>query len=377
VLLVDDVFKNEARISDDEFEWNWDTIGELEGYKEIEVFIVNEHAPFSIGKRISEDWQKKEGVDASATIFLLPPRFSMTVQECIAEGDDVIISGEATGTDNVYIIVINSKGDVVFPPARIAKVTLVEEGEWEETLDELDRGRYVVISVHKGKDGETNAIKENGAWVAGSEGKTSEQRIEILTDALSSAGSDDLFEKTYFSVSTPKVSLKVPETVEIDEEINVTAETNIRECEKAFVSILLAQNSTIIKKTSAFVKNGGMNASINTSGLLPGIYNISVDIRERAHDEKEIILVEKREQEGEGEDEEESLTQNESLPESGSAEKANESVGTKDNEGGSKEISPKGYGGERKVLIPVNIWDLLIAIIVATSISIATRQRRR
>jgi hypothetical protein len=95
VLLVDDVFKNEARISDDEFEWNWDTIGELEGYKEIEVFIVNEHAPFSIGKRISEDWQKKEGVDASATIFLLPPRFSMTVQEYIAEGDDVIISGEA------------------------------------------------------------------------------------------------------------------------------------------------------------------------------------------------------------------------------------------------------------------------------------------
>ena len=74
VFLVDNVFKNEARISDDEFEWDWDTSGEDEGSREIEVFILSEHAPFSIGENVSEDWQRGEGVDASAIICLLPPK---------------------------------------------------------------------------------------------------------------------------------------------------------------------------------------------------------------------------------------------------------------------------------------------------------------
>ena len=35
VLVIDDVFKGKARISADKFEWDWDTRGELDGYREI------------------------------------------------------------------------------------------------------------------------------------------------------------------------------------------------------------------------------------------------------------------------------------------------------------------------------------------------------
>lgn len=362
VFLVDDVFKNEARISDGKFEWDWDTSGEFDDYREIEVFIDSAHA-FSMGDRVSEDWQRGEGVDASATIFLLLPAFCMTAPKNIAKGDDVVISGNATGTDHVYVIVINYKGEVMFPANGIARTTPVEEGEWAENLGELDSGTYAVISMHEGKDGITDAINDDDKWAIGDKGKTLEQRVAILEDALCSAGSDDLFELAYFSVSIPKVRLAVSGTVEIGTAISVNAETNIKSGEKAFVS--LSFNSSVLKKISVLVENGSVNASINTSGLQPGTYNVAVDVRGRASDENTVILVEK-EAEEEQEGKEESIPQNESLAEPEDVEEAIESAG---------ELKESLEGEERE--IPVSVCDLLIAVIVAISISIAMKRRSR
>lgn len=374
VLLVDDVFKNKARISDEEFEWGWDTGGEPAEYREIEVFIVNESelSSTSLGETISDAWQREHGVDASATIFLFLPAFSMAVTRNIAKGDGVVISGTAIGTDHVYVIAINYKGEVMFPPgenagAVTAKTTPVKNGEWEENIGELDSGRYTVIALYEGKDGMTDAIK-GGMWEAGDKGKTLEQRVAILEDAITSAGSDDLFERADFSVHAPKVILKEPKTVvEIGDEITVKAETNIREGEKAFISLFQNSNSNNLKKTFARVENGSVNASINTSGLLPGKYNIAVDISGRASAEKEIILVEKKEVVEEGKEE---IAQNESLTEPGTAEKANESIGV-----GEGEIN-ESYEEEEERKIPVNVWDLVIAVVVAIFISFAVRGRR-
>ena len=382
VFLVDDEFKGEARISEKKgekvFEWDWDTEGELDGYHGIEVFILSEgeyarfSANYSVGQLVDDDWQRGAGVDASAGILLLLPEFSMTVSRNIAECDEVVISGEATGTDHVYVIVFNYKGEVMFPAGGIAKTTAVEDEEWEENIGELDSGRYTVIALYEGKDGVTDAIK-GGKWVAGDESKTLEQRMAILEDAMSSAGSDDQFGKRDFSVSTPKVSLEVPGTVEMGDAITVKAETNIREGEKAFIS--LSFNSSIIKKTSVLVKNGGsVDASINTSGssrLLPGRYKVAVDISGRAYDEKEVILVEKKEEEQEGEEGKESMPQNESVTEPEAVAGAKESVGE-----GDGEINESQEGGEQERKIPVNVCDLLIAIVMAIFISIVVKRRR-
>lgn len=368
VLLVDDVFKNKARISDKKFEWDWDTSGELDGYWEIEVFIVDESFSEEL---VSDAWQREHGVDASATIFLFLPTFSMTVPKNIAKGDDVVISGTVIGADHVCVIVINYRGEVVFPPGGTAGVvnastTPVEDGKWAENISELDSGRYTVIALYEGRDGITDAIKD-GKWVVGDESKTLEQRVAILLDAITTAGSDDLFEKADFSVSAPKVILKVPETVEIGDEITVKAETNIREGAKAFVS--LSQNSSVLKKTFALVENGSVNASINTSGLLPGEYNVAVDISGRASDEKEIMLVEKKVQEGGNE----TMKQNESLtePMSGTVEEGNESMGV-----GEGEINESYEEEEEERKMPLSVGDLHIAVVVAIFISFAARRRR-
>ncbi|MCK4732548.1 MAG: hypothetical protein KAT65_08820, partial [Methanophagales archaeon] len=362
VFLVDDIFKKEARISGDKFEWDWDTSGELDGYREIEVFILSEHATdtFSVGDHVGEDWQRGEGVDASTTIFLLLPEFSMTVSKNIAKGDDVVISGTVIGADHVYVIVMNHKGEVMFPPDGTtdvikARTTSVEDGKWEENIGELDSGRYTVIAFYEGKDGVTDAINDNDEWEAGDKGKTLEQRVAILEDALTSAGSDDLFERADFSVHAPKVILKEPKTVvEIGDEITVKAETNIREGEKAFISLFQNSSSDILKKTFALVENGSVNASINTSGLLPGKYNIAVDISGRASAEKEITLVEKKEVVEEGKEE---IAQNESLTEPGTVEEANESIGIGVGEG---EINESYEEEEEERKIPVSVGDLLI-----------------
>ena len=361
VLVIDDVFKGDARISDDKFKWDWDTSGELDGYREIEVFIVNESFSEEL---VSEEWQKKEGVDASAGIFLLLPMFSMNVPEDIAEGDDVVISGTAIGADHIYVIVINYKGEVVFPYSENvgvinARTTPVEEGTWEEKIADLDNGRYAVISLDKGRDEETYAI-DNSEWAAGGEGKTMEQRVAILEDAITSAGSDDMFELAYFSVSTPQVSLDLPETAEVDDELRVTAETNIKDGEKAFVS--LSFNANIIKTTSTLIEDGSVHTSIDTSGLQPGRYNVAVYISGRASDEKEVILVEKTEEESE-----ESLPQNESLAEPEAIAEVNESVG----------VGNESLKEEQEQKTPMNVWDVLIALAMATFVSVGMKRRCR
>ena len=282
VFVIDDVFKCEVPITDDYFKWYWDTSGESDGGREIKVFILSEHVPFTIGENVSEDWQRKEGVDASAYIFLFPPMLSMTVPKCIADSDDVVINGTATGTDNVYIIVIDSKGKVISPVIENASVvtaamTPVEDGEWTEIIGELDIGDYAVIALCEGRDGRTNAIG-NGKWVIGNENNTLEERVAILTDR--STGSDDLFMLFNFTIEPAYVCFNPIENVRIGEPLEITGKTN-RESGTE-IGIWATDGCTILSTVLTEVKwstvdHGVFTATIETTGAVPGIYAIKAD----------------------------------------------------------------------------------------------------
>nr|QNO53038.1 hypothetical protein GKHFHOKN_00014 [Methanosarcinales archaeon ANME-1 ERB6] len=369
VFVIDDVYKGDAAIVDDEFEWYWDTACELDGYYGIDVFILNDRPDpkkFPIGGEFPEYWQREKGVDASASLFLNCPAFSMTAPKGIAKGDPTVISGTVTGADHVYVIVFNYRGEVMFPytenrGAVPANATFVEEGKWTETLSALDFGDYTVIALDKGKDGRTRAINENGEWEIGGESKTLEQRVAILMDAITFAGSDDLYVKACFSVSAPEVILTVPETVEIGTAISVKGETNIKDGMEAFVLLLF--NSSVMDKTTVVVASGSVSASFNTSGLQPGGYNVAVDVSGRASAEKVVVLVEKGK---------EPIPKNESLTEPApeAVKDANETVG----EG--EFLNETGDGWEEvQKKIPVNMCDLLIAVVVAIFISFVVRRR--
>jgi hypothetical protein len=217
------------------------------------------------------------------------------------------------------------------------------------------------MALHRGKDGTTDAI-ENGEWVTGSEGKTLEQRLTILESLSNAAGSDDMFKLAYLSVSPPRVSLDVPETVELGDELRVKAATNVKNGEKAFISLVF--DLEVIEKTSMLVENGSLQADFSTNGLQPGAYNVRVEIGARASDEKELLLVEKQKQEG---DENEHVTQqNESVPEPETTGKKAETAG---------EIN-KSQEKEKAFKLAVNVWDVLCALLMAVLVLIREKRLR-
>jgi len=131
---------------------------------------------------------------------------------------------------------------------------------------------------------------------------------------------------------------------------------------EAFVSLLF--NSSVMDETTVVVASGSVTASINTSGLQPGRYNVAVDVSGRASDEKEVVLVEKGK---------EPIPKNESLTEPAleAVEEANETVG----EG--EFLNETGEGGEEvQKKIPVHVCDLVIAVVVASAILAVARRRR-
>jgi len=296
IFVIDDVFEGEATITDDDFKWYWDTSGELDGGREIKVFILCEHVPFTIGDNVSEDWQRKEGVDASASLFLFPPMLSMTVPKHIADSDDVVINGIATGTDHVYISIINYKGEVISPASENASVvtaarTPVEDGEWTEIIGELDIGDYAVIALCEGRDGRTNVI-EKGKWVIGGENKTLDERVLILTDG--SAGSDDLFMLFNFTIEPAYVCFNPIENVRIGEPFAITGKTN-RESGTE-IGIWATEGSTILSAVITMVEwqnadHGVFTATIDTMGAVPGIYTLKADDGEGNTDTATVEIV--------------------------------------------------------------------------------------
>jgi len=117
-----------------------------------------------------------------------------------------------------------------------------------------------------------------------------------------------------------------------------------------------------VDNTTVVVASGSVAASFNTSGLQPGRYNVAVDVSGLGSDKKEVVLVEK-----EVEESKELIP----TPTPEAAKEANETEGE-----GEFLNETREEGEEVPKKIPVNMCDLLIAVIVAISISIAVKRRR-
>jgi hypothetical protein len=167
----------------------------------------------------------------------------------------------------------------------------------------------------------------------------------------------------------PRVRLTVQETVKIGDPISVKVDTNVKDAVAAFVSLL--SNADIIDEITVEVQDGRGDASFNTNGLQPGKYVVTGSIKGEAYDEVGVRLLKAEvmevveEVKEAVEEVEESISQNESETESETTVEAIESAGE-------SELNESPEGQET----PVITWDLLIAVIVAISISIVLRRRR-
>lgn len=285
VIIIDDKYVDKAMIDRKKFEYEYKTIGEMEGPKKVEVF-VDAPIEFGIGEAVSEEWKRENKVDADTGFTLVESReLTLDVPYSTAIGDDVLINGTAAGVDNVYLLVLNQKGEVVFPYAAKAMATPVDkEGKWDEKLIKPDAGTYTVIVLHKGRDGVTDAIcDDDGNWEIGNELKTLEQRIAIVEDKIKGAGSDDIFLKREFKVVNPEVRLEL-EDATFGETLTIVATTNVKEGVIAWLSV--GKEGVEDKEIKTVkVKNGTIMAEFDTNKLSVGRWEVSVNIPDRCSDE--------------------------------------------------------------------------------------------
>jgi hypothetical protein len=287
VIVLDDVYMEKAKITRGKFEYEYKTVGELEGAKRIEVFI-DAPVEFGIGTEVSEEWKMRNGADADATFTLIESKvLTLDLPAVIAEGDDVLIKGTASGTDTVYLLVLNDRGEVIFPYEGVAVATEVRDTTYEEKLIKPDVGVYTVIVLHKGRDGVTDAIQE-GKWVIGEGSKTLDLRIAIVEDAIKKAGSDDIFVKKEFKVVNPEVKLELADGT-FGENLTIVATTNVKEGTMAWISIKKEGSEDKEIKT-VNVENGTIMAEFDANTLSVGRWKVSVNIPDRCSDEGVIAI---------------------------------------------------------------------------------------
>jgi hypothetical protein len=280
---------DKAMIYRNKFTYEYKTVGESEGPKKIEVF-VDAPIEFDIGEEASEDWKRRNKVDADTEFTLIESReLTLGVQPITAEGGDVWLNGTASGVDNVYPLVLNRKGEVIFPYGTEATATPVDgEGKWDEKLIEPDTGTYTAIVLHKGRDGMTDAIDDAGKWVMGDESKTLEQRIAIVEDKINRAGSDDIFVKKEFKVVNPEVTLEL-EDATLGENLTIVARTNVKEGVIAWISVG-KEGSKDKEKQTVKVENGTIMVEFDGNKLSTGRWEVGVTIPDRCSDEGIITI---------------------------------------------------------------------------------------
>jgi parallel beta-helix repeat protein len=212
VIRDTEVVATDERVDEyKEFSVEWDTSEYLIG-----SYIIEGYIDFMVG--MPKDLSSYEGVDpdGNATIRIIPPGLDATQpRDVVAEGDGYYFEGTATGVNAVDYVLVGPKGWKTGHAANVlggivkgaASVNDSEFSEDETMTEGLDLGVWVAVVLHPGRDGTYHKTGEGGgsltlAALGVTDGKTQTQILEIVEDAITMAGSDDLMVILAFKVDS-------------------------------------------------------------------------------------------------------------------------------------------------------------------------------
>jgi hypothetical protein len=208
--------------------------------------------------------------DGKTTIRLIEPGLTAKqLRDVVAEDDDYVFEGTATGVDDVDYILIGPKGWKSGTAASLVNGLLVsstsvsdDEFSEEETMTEdLETGAWIALILAPGRDGVYETGDEAGGLAIGSfdgliAGKNQAQILAIIRDqTVDEAGSDDLLVELRFKVESPYVRLDPIASVAVGEPLNVSGVTN-REPETT-ITILTFAGPMDLSIALAEVENTG------------------------------------------------------------------------------------------------------------------------
>ena len=292
---VDIVIKDQEVVADDEdvdenneFEVKWDTEGYTTGSYTIEGYI---NCP--INTRDHDDYDDEDD-DGKTTIRLVEPGLTAEQpRKVIAEGDDYELKGTATGVDEVDYILIGPKGWKTGATANIGGGILkssssVSDNEFseEETMtDGLDTGMWIAMIFAPGRDAEYEGTGQAaGDLTLGRlgvvDGKNQDQIVAIIEDAMTLAGSDDLFVMMTFKVESAYVELNPVASVAAGEPLNVSGTTNREPDTSITISTFAGPMDLdvgLADVTWPTASEGVFTATIDTTDAVPGTYTLEAD----------------------------------------------------------------------------------------------------
>ena len=285
-----------------EFEVKWDTSGYTTGSYTIEGYIDETTAVLLADYDDIDD-------DGKTTIRLVEPGLTAKqLRDVVAEDDDYVFEGIATGVDDVDYILIGPKGWKSGTVASLVNGLLVsstsvsdnEFSEEETMTEDLETGAWIALILAPGRDGvyETGdvagglAIGSFGGLIAG---KNQAQILAIIRDqTVDEAGSDDLLEELRFKVESPYVRLDPIASVAKGEPLNVSGVTN-KEPE-TIITISTFAGPVDLPIALAEVEwptpdEGVFSGSIDTSDAVLGTYTIEADDGDGNTDTKDVEIV--------------------------------------------------------------------------------------
>ncbi len=288
----------DARVTDGVFEEDWDTKGEKTGSYRIDVYIdlVDKMDTIPGDK---DDLDAGIDEDGTTSVRLIEPGLSAEQpRDVIAEEDDYVVEGTATGVGDVDIVIIGPDGydkrgdDEDYGNLEDGLLIETESADsdnlFEAEIDtgDADSGKYLVLVLTPGRDGGygiygadeygdgqlEKLLKE--VYPGGFDGKSKAQILSMITSVTSEeTATDDLMEVLEFTIESPYVELDTIEDVGLGEPLIISGTTN-REDETV---IMITLTGPVETSATAEVKDCKFNVTIDTTDLLVGPYTVEAD----------------------------------------------------------------------------------------------------
>jgi len=292
VEYFDDVPVDENK----EFEVDWDTERLTKGSYMIDVYIDCDCSDYACIRNADLD------PDGSTTIRLIAPGlYAKQLRNVVAEGDDYVIEGMATGVDYVDLVLIGPEGYPSDDPGLdvingldIVPISVTENEFSEEiTMTEgLDTGMWIAMIFAPGRDGIYAAIYDiYGNPIGAGDldrmdrsdllGKDQEQiRGILMNKTINVAGSDDFLVTFTFKVESPYVKLNPVEPVMVGEPLNITGTTNREPGTIIMISTFtgpVGLPAVLTEVEWPTPDEGVFSATIDTSDAVPGTYILEAE----------------------------------------------------------------------------------------------------
>ncbi|RJS82905.1 hypothetical protein CW713_04590, partial [Methanophagales archaeon] len=311
-IVIDDILEfDDETLVDGVAEVDWDTDGKTVGSYPIEVFVnCDKLTAAMVGKDVEDEIDDFDlDADETATIRLIEPGVTAEQpRDNVADGDDYVIKGTATGVDEVDIIIIGPKGlreeELGVKEGLEITSSTVSNNEYEEEIkipDDSDPGEYVALVLIPGRDGKYAGSAATDGEIEDAftfykykvpddlKGKNQAQLIDIIGDvSFDRTGSDDKYAMMTFRVASPYIEIEKPiATVAAGEPLVIEMTTN-REDDVAIT--VTSPDCPELPGATARVKDGKANVTIDTTGVPEGTWTIHAEDDDGNIDETTVTI---------------------------------------------------------------------------------------